>query len=92
MGFTSGARHGELLKLRWKNINFNTAQAFCGDTKNGDNKILHLTPVIIAELKRIPDISKKSSSNITELTKVRDIGNSLIFIGQQGKLHTAYWK
>ncbi len=92
LGFTSGARRSELLKLRWKNIDFNTAQFFCGDTKNGDDKILHLTPVIVAELKRIQSISKKSSSNITELKKVRDIGNNLIFIGKQGKLHTSYWK
>ncbi|MCU7836734.1 MAG: transposase [gamma proteobacterium symbiont of Taylorina sp.] len=38
MGFTCGARAGELQKLTWKDIDFNKKQAFCSDTKNGDDK------------------------------------------------------
>lgn len=88
MGFTCGARRGELIKLKWKDISFTDNQAFCGDTKSGDDKILHLTPTVIHEMKRIRGISNKSHSNVTELKKVRDIEDTLVFIGQQGKSHT----
>ena len=56
MGFTCGARASELLKLTWKNINFTEKQAYCHDTKNGDHKILHLTPAVLLELKKFRGI------------------------------------
>ncbi|MCU7836713.1 MAG: site-specific integrase [gamma proteobacterium symbiont of Taylorina sp.] len=90
MGFTSGARRGELLKLKWKDIDFNTAQAFCGDTKNGESKILHLTPIVIEELIKIRDAIKKSK--VTELKKVRELQNTLVFIGQNGSTNHTYRK
>lgn len=56
MGFTCGARAGELQRLTWKDVNFINKQAFCHDTKNGDDKILHLTPSVLDELKKFRGI------------------------------------
>ncbi|MBI2792925.1 MAG: site-specific integrase [Gammaproteobacteria bacterium] len=52
MAITSGARRGELEKLRWCDIDWELAQAHCKNTKNGSDKILHLTDVVMAELKK----------------------------------------
>ena len=52
MAITSGARRSELLKLRWNSIDWIKSEAFCGDTKNGSDKILSLTDAVRLELKR----------------------------------------
>lgn len=72
MGSTAGARRGELLKLTWKDINFKTEKALCKDTKNGDDKELHLTPSVIAELRKFRGVG---------------IDDQLVFTGQHGKQH-----
>lgn len=56
LAFTSGARRGEMLKLRWSGIDFKEKQAFCGDTKNGDDKILYLIPAVVDELNKYREI------------------------------------
>lgn len=56
MGFSSGARRGELQKLKWQDVSFTNSQAFCHDTKNGDDKILHLTPAVTTELQKFREI------------------------------------
>lgn len=52
MAITTGARMGELLKLRWTDIDFDRAQATLGDTKNGDPRVLPLTANVLAELRQ----------------------------------------
>lgn len=52
LALTSGARKGELLALRWGDIDFDNAAALCGRTKNGDPKVLPLVPSVLAELQR----------------------------------------
>ena len=52
MALTTGARRGELRKLRWCDIEWNKNQACCKNTKNGSDKILHLTSYVIDELKK----------------------------------------
>ena len=51
MGITSGARRGELMALRWHDIDLERACAYVATTKNGDRRVLPLTPVVIEELK-----------------------------------------
>jgi integrase len=50
LGITSGARKGELLKLQWKDIDFDRHEAIVHETKNGDKKTLPLTQSVINEL------------------------------------------
>jgi integrase len=53
MAVTTGARKGELLALRWSDIDLENSLAFCGRTKNGDPKSLPLVPAVVAELEHL---------------------------------------
>lgn len=50
MGITTGARRGELLSLRWSDIDRERAVAYLGRTKNGEPKTLPLVPAVLEEL------------------------------------------
>ena len=47
---TTGARRGELLGLRWNDIDFDRRTAYVSTTKNGQPKVLPLTDSVINEL------------------------------------------
>jgi integrase len=47
---TTGARRGELLGLRWNDIDFERQTAYVQTTKNGQPKVLPLTDDVIKEL------------------------------------------
>lgn len=51
MGITTGARKGELIALRWADLDLERQIAVCGRTKNGDSKVLPLVPAVIEILK-----------------------------------------
>ena len=51
-GLTTGARRGELLGLRWCDVDMERAEAVLHDTKNGDRRVLVLLPQVITELAR----------------------------------------
>lgn len=50
MALTTGARRGELLALRWRDVDFERGEAELHDTKNGDRRILVLLPQVLAEM------------------------------------------
>ena len=50
MAITTGARRGELLGLRWNDIDFEKQAAYVNNTKNGEAKTLPLTIDVINEL------------------------------------------
>ena len=50
MAITTGARRGELLSLRWTDIDFEKQAAYVNNTKNGEAKVLPLTIDVINEL------------------------------------------
>ncbi len=52
MGLTTGARKGELLGLRWADVDLARGQAAVARTKNGDPRVLPLVPAVVAELQR----------------------------------------
>lgn len=52
MAMTTGARRGELLKLKWKDISFNEHIAYILDSKNGTNREIHLVKTVMDELNR----------------------------------------
>jgi integrase len=49
---TTGARRGELLGLRWNDIDFERQTAYVQTTKNGQPKVLPLTDDVVNELTR----------------------------------------
>jgi integrase len=56
MAMVTGARKGELLNLRWSDINFKESFGFLGDSKNGTSRELHFPPSVMNELKRFQKI------------------------------------
>jgi len=52
MAITTGARRGELLGLKWCDIDFERQTAYVQTTKNGQPKVLPLTNDVINELTR----------------------------------------
>lgn len=51
MALTTGARKGELLALRWQDVDLGRAVALCGRSKNGDAKALPLVPAAVEALR-----------------------------------------
>lgn len=70
MALTTGARRGELLALRWKDVDLERAEARIGEdddtaTKNGDARSLILLPQVIAELELFaPKDANKSEAMV----------------------------
>ena len=50
MALTTGARKGELTGLTWGDVDLERAEAYVGRTKNGEPRVLPLTPVVLEEL------------------------------------------
>ena len=56
MAMTTGARKGELISLRWCDINFKDSSSLLEDTKNGTNRAIHFAPVVMSELKQFQEV------------------------------------
>lgn len=53
MALTTGARRGELLGLRWGDVDLTQRVLHIGRSKNGDPKVLPLVAAVVEELQRI---------------------------------------
>jgi len=79
LAITSGARRGELLMLRWCDIDFERAEARIGDdenddarkTKNGDARTLILLPQVIEELERFAPKDAETSTALVFRSRLR---------------------
>jgi len=68
LAITTGARKGELTKLRWNDINFERRTAYVSTTKNGQPKVLPLTDSVIKELQ----LFNKNDSRLIFESKVKE--------------------
>jgi integrase len=59
MAMVTGARKGELLNLRWSDINVKESFGFLGDSKNGTSRELHFPPSVMNELKRLQKVGNE---------------------------------
>lgn len=53
LALTTGARKGELLGLRWSDLDLDRSVAYCARTKNGDARCLPLLPAVVDEIKKV---------------------------------------
>lgn len=51
LALTTGARKGELLGLRWSDVDFDHATLHVGRSKNGDPKVLPVVPAALEQLR-----------------------------------------
>ena len=63
LAISTGARHGEIIGLEWKHIDFDRSRAVLFDTKNGDHRPLLLSPQLIAEL----ELLRTANAELTSL-------------------------
>jgi integrase len=56
LAMTTGMRRGELLKLRWRDIDFENNLAFLEDTKNGDPRVCPIPLAAMTELRPFREI------------------------------------
>ncbi len=70
LAITSGMRKGEILGLRWADVDLARGQATIQDTKNDERRAVTLVPEVVALLK--------------EHSKVRRLNTDLVFV-RQGK-------
>lgn len=71
MALTTGARRGELLGLRWCDVDLARAEAILHDTKNGDRRVLVLLPQVIAELQRFAPKDAPTSQALVFRSRLR---------------------
>lgn len=65
VALTTGARRGEVMRLRWQDVDLAKGRAILQQTKNTDKRTIALVPQVVTELK--------------EVQKVRRIDSDLIF-------------
>ena len=68
LAITTGARKGELTKLRWNDIDFERRTAYVSTTKNGQPKVLPLTDSVIRQLQ----LFNKNDSSLIFASKVKE--------------------
>lgn len=59
LALTTGARSGELKRLKWGDIDYERAEAAIHRTKNGDRKTLPLVPAVLQELEKFKAAESK---------------------------------
>ena len=53
MAITTGARKGELERLKWSDIDFDRGLANVHQTKNGEPRVLPLNKQVLTEMDRV---------------------------------------
>ncbi len=64
MAVATGMRRGEILKLRWLDVDLNGARALLPQTKNGEGRIVYLNQLALQAIESLP---------ISEQTKPTDV-------------------
>lgn len=71
MAITTGARRGELLGLRWRDVDLERGEAALNDTKNGDRRTLVLLPQVIEELRGFAPKDAEESAALVFRSRLR---------------------
>jgi integrase len=68
---TTGARRGELLALRWRDVDLDRREATLHDTKNGDRRMLVLLPNVVEEMRRFAPANAAESDHLVFRSRLR---------------------
>lgn len=71
MALTTGARRGELLGMRWCDVDMDRAESVLHDTKNGDRRVLVLLPQVLDELARFAPKDAATSQALVFRSRLR---------------------
>ena len=71
LAITTGARRGELLGLRWCDINTERGEAILHDTKNGERRVLVLLPQVLAEMAKFAPADAVNSTALVFRSRLR---------------------
>ncbi len=79
LALTTGARQGELLGLRWKDVDFEREALIFHHTKNGE--------------RRVAPLAGKAIPSLRSLKSLRVFGDDRVFANSQGRAHfpRRYW-
>lgn len=69
MALSSGARQGELLGLRYQDLDLSRHRAVLHDTKNGSTRNIHLTDAVVKEIRKTPSPLDRNSLLFASLRK-----------------------
>lgn len=61
MALTTGARRGEILGLRWKNVSLERRTALIEDSKNGDRRTISLVEPVVSRLRELKAVQNEKS-------------------------------
>jgi integrase len=64
IALTTGARKGEILGLRWKDVDLGSNRAVLHDTKNKERRTLALVPQVLDELKKLQKVRRIDDDQI----------------------------
>ncbi len=73
LAISTGARQGELMSLRWKDVDLARGSAVVHDTKNGERRALPL--------------QGHARATLQDFRKVRRLESDLVFVGDAGQAH-----
>jgi integrase len=71
MAITTGGRRGELLGLRWCDVDSERGEAILHDTKNGDRRVLVLLPQVLDELAKFAPADAPTSTALVFRSRLR---------------------
>lgn len=71
MAITTGGRRGELLGLRWCDVDTDRGEAILHDTKNGERRLLVLLPQVLEELAKFAPADAPTSTALVFRSRLR---------------------
>ena len=80
LALSTGARQGEILSLRWRDVDFDRKRIILVDTKNGSSRQVPLAGAAAEELKRLLAVKKAE-----KMQELKPIGDELVFRGKGGE-------
>ena len=79
LALSTGMRRGEILSIRWKDVDFDRKRIVIHDTKNGESRQVPLAGAATEELKKL--LAEKKAAKVQEL---KPVGDELLFPGKTG--------